>query len=84
MHIASPKFGENSMIWQLYRPISLLCIISKLLESVLFNKISGHAYAQYGYQTERFPIHQLLDGYYEVIIAMEDRFSANMFYLDNA
>ena len=60
-----PKTGDKSSISN-YRPISLLCILSKVLEKIVFNKIYEFALRtsilllQFGFVKKRSSLQQLL------------------------
>ena len=81
-----PKSGDLSSVCN-YRPISLLCILSKLLESVVYNNIIDFirpklSTAQFGFLEKRSSISQLLTCYSEIIEAFESGLSADIVYLD--
>ena len=72
-----------------YRPISLLCIISKCLERCVFNHcytlISPQLYhLQHGFLRGRSTITQLLQVYHEVIQALAKGKEIDIAYLDFA
>lgn len=81
-----PKKGNLSLISN-YRPISLLCILAKVLENIVVTKIidfvrpllSNH---QYGFLSKRSGTSQLLACYYQIIKSFENRKPADVLYLD--
>ena len=81
-----PKNGDLSQICN-YRPISLLCVVSKVLESILFSKIidfiklklSSH---QFGFLAKRLSIAQLLTCYSETMDSLERKCATDVLYLD--
>ena len=65
-HLIKPilKSGSNSLV-ENYRPISLLCIASKILEKMIHNKISGYVInfisdSQFGFLQNRSTLQQFL------------------------
>lgn len=68
-------------------PISLLCILSKVMESIVYNKIIDFlrpklSKAQFGFLPHRSSIIQLLTCYQEVVDAFECRMPTDILYLD--
>ena len=84
--IPIPKKGDLSQICN-YRPIFLLCVLSKVLESILFSKIidfirpklSSH---QFGFLAKRSSIAQLLTCYSETMDSLEHKCATDVLYLD--
>ena len=81
-----PKSGDLSSIRN-YRPISLLCILSKVMEKLVYDKIIDFirpqlSHAQYGFLQKRSSTTQLLTCYSEVVDAFESKTSADVIYLD--
>ena len=84
--IAISKKGDLSQFCN-YRPISLLYVLSKVLESILFSKIidfirpklSSH---QFGFLTKRSSIAQLLTCYSETMDSLELKCTTDVLYLD--
>ena len=82
----TPKSGDLSSIRN-YRPISLLCILSKVMEKLVYDKIIDFirpqlSHAQYGFLQKRSSTTQLLTCYSEVVDAFESKTSADVIYLD--
>lgn len=81
-----PKSGDLSKIKN-YRPISLLCTLLKVMESILYNniidfvrpKLSNH---QYGFLLKRSCVQQLLTCHYEIIKGYERGNASDMVFLD--
>ena len=72
-----------------YRPISLLCCISKIFEKVLFDYIYERVRhqlhnSQYGFRKKRSAITQLLANLHQVYINYDDQTTKNItaLYLD--
>ena len=66
MHLISPIFksGDRSSVRN-YRPIPLLCTISKLLEKIIYNKIISFVSksispSQFGFRPKHSTVQQLL------------------------
>ena len=81
-----PKSSNNSHIAN-YRPISLLCIPSKVLESIIYTKIIDFirprlSDRQFGFLSGRSSTMQLLKCYSQVMQAFEDSNPVDMLYLD--
>ena len=80
------KSGDKTLISN-YRPISLLCITSKVLESIIYNKIiafvrpkiSKH---QFGFLRNRSCTTQLLSSYADIFNLIEKRSTADAIFLD--
>ena len=67
-----------------YRPISLLCIISKLLERLIYNKIINTVSNsiiphQYGFQRESSTLQQLIVYFHQLITSKEE---IDVIYID--
>lgn len=81
-----PKKGDKSNPSN-YRPISLLCIISKVMESIVFKvmapflrpQVSKH---QFGFLKNRSCLTELLLSFSVIIEALENRKSCNAVYVD--
>jgi hypothetical protein len=70
-----------------YRPISLLCISSKLLERAIFNKIYDKlskfiTNAQHGFVTKRSTVTQLLTVFHEINHNLDNSSQTDTIYLD--
>lgn len=81
-----PKSGDLSRILN-YRPISLLCILSKVLESLVFENIIDFirpklSSAQFGFLSKRSSTTQLLACYAKIVDAFENRMTTDVVYLD--
>ena len=81
-----PKNSSTSHIAN-YRPISLLCIPSKVLESIIYLKIIEFvrpclSVKQFGFLSGRSSTMQLLQCYSQVVQAFEDGNSVDVLYLD--
>ena len=80
------KSGDHSSVTN-YRPISLLCTISKVLEKViyqhlfdfLYNRLSAH---QFGFIPGRSCLQQLLSFTHELHLAKSTHSDADVIYLD--
>ena len=84
--ILVPKSGSSSKITS-YRPISLLSNLSKVMETVLYNKIIDFVRpmitnCQFGFLSNRSSITQLLACYSKVIQALDEKHSMDILYLD--
>lgn len=81
--------SDDSTLSKNYRPISLLCIISKCLERCVFNHcytlISPQIYhLQHGFLRNRSSVTQLLQVYHEAIQALAKGKEVDIAYLDFA
>ena len=81
-----PKKGSLLEISN-YRPISLLCILSKVLESIIFNKIINFIRPkispyQFGFMKGKSCLSQLLHAFSVVHEAFDKRKQVDMIYLD--
>ena len=84
--IPIPK-GSNPADVQNYRPISLLCIMSKILESIIYNKIidfvcpfiSAH---QFGFLSKRSCINQLLSSFSYIVNSVDSKTSCDIVFRD--
>ena len=85
-HSAGFKSGDRTSVTN-YRPISLLCIISKVLEKIvyqhlfdfIYNQLSAH---QFGFIPGRFCLQQLLLFTNELHLAKSTHCDADVIYLD--
>ena len=80
------KSGDKTNVTN-YRPISLLCIISKVLESIVYNKIIPFirpkiSKKQFGFFSNRSCTTQLLSSHAEIFKSIEEGSSADVIYLD--
>ena len=80
------KNGDKQLISN-YRPISLLCIISKVLEKLIYKKIITHILPQlspyqFGFLPHRSCLQQLLLLYNTLYKAFESNCPTNVIYLD--
>ena len=81
-----PKKG-NLLAVNNYRPISLLCILSKMLESIIFNKIINFiqpqlSKSQFGFLRNRSCLSQLLTSLASIYEAVDNRNQVDVLYLD--
>ena len=81
-----PKCGDPSKVYN-YRPISLLTSISKLLESIIYQKIIPFAslfisHNQYGFMKNRSCLKQLLETYSDIFNSIENGHFVDVIYLD--
>ena len=88
IHLITPihKAGDRSLVSN-YRPISLLCIISKVLERILYNRLieflsSSISSRQFGFLKNRSTIHQLLTFLNEVYGSSRSKSQLDVIYLD--
>ena len=86
MIIPIPKSKDKATI-ENYRPISLLCILSKVMESLVYNKIIDFirpqlSLSQFGFLSNRSSINQLLSCYYRITQAFDDSNDVDVIYLD--
>ena len=81
-----PKKGDLSDVSN-YRPISLLCILSKVLESIIYDKIISFVRPhlsrnQYGFLKRRSCLAQLLLSYNSISNSLENNQTTNTIFLD--
>ena len=81
-----PKVGDVHCV-ENYRPISLLCIVSKVLEKCIYNRcydsISGIAHhLQHGFLRGRNCTTQLIQVYHKILKALDNKHSVDVIYLD--
>ena len=81
-----PKSGDLSKINN-YRPISLLCILLKVMESILYSNIIDFVRPQlsnyqYGFLSNRSCVQQLLTCHHEIIKGYECGKASDMVFLD--
>ena len=80
------KSGNRSLISN-YRPISLLCNVSKVLEHIIFNKIINHVTAlispcQFGFLRGRSTTQQLILSLNDIHNAVSKGYQTDVIYLD--
>ena len=81
-----PKKGDLSKITN-YRPISLLCVLSKVLESIIYAKIIPFIYpqlnkSQFGFLQNRSCLTQLLSSFSQIYDSIENKNQCDVIYLD--
>ena len=86
--IPVPKNADPTLV-QNYRPISLLCVLSKVLEKLIYNKIIDFikpqiTSQQFGFLKHRSCLTQLLSSYSEVVDFLNSGDSCSVVYLDLA
>ena len=80
-----PKKGDLSKITN-YRPISLLCVLSKVLESIIYAKIIPFIYpqlnkSQFGFLQDRSCLTQLLSSFSQIYDSIENKNQCMLFTL---
>ena len=81
------KSGDRSSIVN-YRPISLLCIISKVYERIVYDKIYGHlvdniiSNKQFGFLSSRSTLQQLLLHLNSILTSLSQGCQCDVIYLD--
>ena len=80
------KSGDKNMVSN-YRPISLLCVISKVLEKIIYDKVfvfigKSITSAQFGFLRNHSCLQQLLTFLWGVIDTMEKKCQLDTIYLD--
>ena len=80
------KTGDRAMVSN-YRPISLLCIVSKVLERIVYNNImsflsTSFSVHQFGFLPGRSSLQQLLIFTNEILKAKQDTKGVDVIYLD--
>ena len=84
----SPVFKkEDPMIESNYRPISLLCVLSKVLERCVFNHCYYHFspllyHLQHGFLRGRSTVTQLLEVYHNILDSVASGKEVDIVYLD--
>ena len=88
IHLISPIFksGEKTSVTN-YRPISLLCILSKVLERLIYDKIidfvtSSICNVQFGFLKSRSSVQQLLLFYDHLLSSHSQKTQIDTLYLD--
>lgn len=88
LHFVTPVFksGNKSDVSN-YRPISLLCIASKILEKLIFNRIMFFIYPlissdQYGFLKGRSSVHKLLSSISLIVDSLDNNQSLDAIFLD--
>ena len=81
-----PKKGSLTEIKN-YRPISLLCVLSKVLERIIYNKVIEFirpklSEFQFGFLKNRSALQQLLAAFALMHNALDNRHTINALYLD--
>ena len=84
--IPIPKNNNRSDV-QNYRPISLLCVLSKVLESIIYDKIADFIYPllsanQFGFLPNRSCLSQLLSSFSIIVRSIENKDLCDVVYLD--
>ena len=89
IHCVTPIFKSGDKVSvKNYRPISLLCIISKVFERIVFDKIYDHIASfiicseQYGFMRKRSTIQQLLIHLHSLIDSVSSGHQSDVVYLD--
>uniref|UniRef100_A0A1X7TEY0 Reverse transcriptase domain-containing protein n=1 Tax=Amphimedon queenslandica TaxID=400682 RepID=A0A1X7TEY0_AMPQE len=87
-HLVTPvyKSGDRSSVKN-YRPISLLCILSKVLERLIFERIYPHIAAtishnQFGFMKQRSTLQQLLAHLNNIVSIVARSKQVDVAYLD--
>ena len=80
------KSGDKMKIKN-YRPISLLCCASKILEAIVFNKVYDHIAPlifdqQFGFLRNRSTVQKLLIFQYEIVTAFKNKSQFDAIYFD--
>ena len=88
IHLVTPVFksGDRSLV-ENYRPISLLCILSKVLERLIFDNLIDHMSKilnpyQFGFLRGKSTIQNLLIFYGDIMNAVGRRYQVDAIYLD--
>ena len=88
IHRISPIFksGERSLVSN-YRPVSLLCSVSKVLESLVYDKVvdflsDSISLSQFGFQRGKSTLQQLLVFLHTVHSNLLNRHQTDVIYLD--
>ena len=80
-----PKSGNPSSFAN-YRPISLLCVTSKVLESLIYNKvidfIQPKLSSQHGFLKNRSCLTQLLTSLSSIYCSLDNKSSTDVIFLD--
>ena len=89
MSVLFLKKTDDPTLAKNYRPIFLLCILSKCFERCVFNHCYSHIspqlyYLQHGFLKGRSTITQLLQVYHEVINAIAEGKEIHVIYLEFA
>lgn len=79
--------GQNRSEVHNYRPISLLCILSKVLETIIYNNIIPFIYpllskAQFGFLQNRSCVTQLLSSFAQIYEATDKGIPCDTIFLD--
>ena len=86
--IPIPKTNNNNTSLTNYRPISLLCCISKVLEKIIFDKsidfltINVISSSQFGFVKKRSTVQQLLTFFSFVFQSLDHKTQVDTIYLD--
>ena len=80
------KSGERNSVKN-YRPISLLCCLSKVLEQIIYKKVIGFispliSPLQFGFLRGRSTLHQLLIFFQSVFHHLDNKLQVDAIYLD--
>lgn len=87
-HKITPVFKSGDRLSVNYRPISLLCIISKVLEKIIFDKTYDHlvstiiSHAQFGFLKSCSTLHQLLVHLHSILNSLSRGTQCDVIYLD--
>ena len=88
IHVITPllKKGDSADVSN-YRPISLLCSVSKVLERLIFNHVSDHIYPylstyQFGFILDRSCLQQLLSTFSIILQNYSSHKQTDIVYLD--
>jgi hypothetical protein len=84
------KRGDNSLVSN-YRPVALLCCISKVLEQIAYKNIYSHPHQHlllYKFQFWFLPghstSHQLIELYHEILLALYTGYYAYVTFCDTS
>ena len=81
-----PKCSDKSDVKH-YRPISLLCIVSKVLEQIIYDKIIEFVHPlfskhQFGFLKNQSCLTQLLSSFSYIVSSLESKAPCDVIYLD--
>ena len=81
-----PKCSDKSDVKN-YRPISLLCIVSKVLEQIIYDKIIEFIHPllskhQFGFLKNRSCLTQLLSSFSYIVSSLDSKAPCDIVYLD--